>query len=404
MNLFSVFSGGQSNRDLCMCIRSLVIGSLFALVTLASAPALHAQRTPSHEDSLLYAAIDQIDAGEFTQARETLREGERLYPGNSSFPYELALILYQEKNYAEANRALQAIVDAPDATDRYYQLLGNSHDILGRPTKAISTYEDGLERFPNSGVLHAERGIMAYNVQNVPEAVGYWERGVARAPDFPANYFHLSRIYLETENPGWGLIYGEIFLNLEPNSNRSAMMREMLWTAWNAVINVNQSDGIPQQGEQSLGNIAIFEDVKVTVDSRTRQTLVPFEFFVQKSLSLAALPMMIMGSDTLTIALLHQVRTRFLENWYEDSVASRHFAVSLFEHQRELQEQELLETYDYLIFFNDQTEAEARAWFADRESKIDALNAWERLHPLDTDPSSAFTRVRLKGLESAETR
>ena len=186
MNQLTLSSGGRRHR--ISSFRSLGAILRLILVALAGTTGARAQETLSEADSMIYAAIEQIDSGRLKQAWETLREGERRFPQNSTFQYEMAYIHYLEENYAEARQVILSIIDAPDATALYYQLLGNAHDMLGNPTLAIATYEKGMERFPESGPLHLERGIMAYNVGNISEATGFWERGIARAPNFPSNY------------------------------------------------------------------------------------------------------------------------------------------------------------------------------------------------------------------------
>lgn len=371
----------------------------FFLISLAAASTLRAQpsRVVSESDRLFYSAIELVDAGQFEQARELLRDGEQRFPKNSTFPYELAYILYLEKNYAESQRILLRIIDAPDASDRFYQLLGNTYDLLGNSSKAIEIYEQGLEHFPESGPLYLERGIMAAMADDVSTAVGYWEQGIANAPWFSSNYFHAARSYMGSINPGWGLIYGEIFVNLEPNTKRTDYIRGMMFDTWDNVLHVEHKSK-DETSAISLGGISIFSAISMSIDPTTERALMPFEMLIQRSLAMAAIPLLLTGNDTLTIAGLHDVRKRFIGDWYRDTAASRYFAIELFERQRKLEELGLFETYDHLIYSTTATAAEADPWLEKNEKKIAVLHEWMSRNPIAADTSVAFSRIRLKGM------
>lgn len=51
-------------------------------------------------------------------------------------------------------------------------------------------------------------------------------------PRFPSNYYWASRIYCNSTEEVWGIIYGEIFLNMERNSGRTVEISKLLFDTY----------------------------------------------------------------------------------------------------------------------------------------------------------------------------
>lgn len=110
-------------------------------------------------------------------------------------------------------------------------MLGNSYDYAGDSALAIKTYDEGLKRFPKSGRLYLEKGVM-YESQKPLEALKVYEKGIEAEPMYSSNYYRAARIYLRTNDRLSGLIYGEIFMNLERNTSRTKEMSELLYNGY----------------------------------------------------------------------------------------------------------------------------------------------------------------------------
>jgi tetratricopeptide (TPR) repeat protein len=387
-------------------VRTIALPTVIALITLivvAGSDPSYAQssRHSRTEDSLLYIAVTKIDAGDVEGARQLLRDGAKRFPENSTFVYEQCYILAAEKKYDECRTLLLTIIDAPDADGTYPQLLGNMLDYLGEPEAAIEVYEKGLKRFPDSGPLYLERGIMSALKDNVGEAMEFWEEGIRRDPSFSSNYFHVSRIWMQTESPGWGLLYGEIFLNLEPKGERADMIRRALFATWNKAISTkNGKPSKPlKEGEEWAGGVDLFKnELAITIDENGTP-LMPFEFFYGSTLMFASVPYLDGKAKDMTIADLTAIRSRFLDKWFENAAISKHFAVDLFEHQRALQAAGLLEAYDHLLFRSEDTEKEFAKWEAKNSAKMFETMHWMIDNRIAVEPGVAFSRLALKGID-----
>lgn len=374
-----------------------VASILFVLLSLTGRSQLFAQEqvVSREEDSLVYAATRLIDAGEFERARQILHDGEKRFPGNGRFPYELAYMLYMEKKYQECQSVMLKIMDSPDVSDRFFQLLGNTYDMLGNPSEAIATYERGLRRFPSSGPLHLERGMMSLT-SDPGESMQYWEKGIEREPSFSSNYLYAARQWFRSNNPGWGHIYGEIFLNMEPTGNRADLMREELVESLLGSMTTERSSS--GDTVTIVAKISLFDALPVTIDSATSTPLFPFEFFYSRDMFLAAMPVLNESTEPLTIAELHRIRATFLDRWFRNTTVSDRFPTALFDRLKALREAGLFEAYNYWMFRSKATQQEAAAWWRAHPSKSGELLAWMGENRIPTTRATVFARPLLKGI------
>lgn len=189
----------------------------------------------------VYDAVKLIDEGKYNEAIKILEDCENLDPLEYTYPYEIALAKSYSKDYDGAIKKLIKIKNYKEIKDDYYQLLGNNYDYAGDSAMAIKTYDEGLKKFPKSGRLYLERGVM-YESSKPIEAIKIYEKGIEAEPMYPSNYYRATKIYLKTNDRLSGLIYGEIFMNLERTTSRSQEMSKLLYEGYkNSLIFISQN-------------------------------------------------------------------------------------------------------------------------------------------------------------------
>lgn len=134
-------------------------------------------------------AIELENDGKIDEAIALLKEAQKLEPTNITYPYELAYAYYAKKDYTQARKYLEETLTNKGVNDRFYQLLGNCYDNSGNSDKAVETYEAGLEKFPNSGKLYLEMGVMQMEKEDYNKALTYFEQDIEVDPEFPSNYY-----------------------------------------------------------------------------------------------------------------------------------------------------------------------------------------------------------------------
>jgi tetratricopeptide (TPR) repeat protein len=193
----------------------------FTLTLLLIAGQLFGQNNKEKALAKGEEAIRLMDNGQIAESIKLLEESIRLDPDNMDYPYEIGYANYIAKDYQKVIEILTPLTERKDANDRVYQLLGNSYDYLGQRDKSIETYEAGLKKLPGSGKLHLELGGMYFRIKEYDKAVNYFEKGIEVEPGFSSNYYGLAKVFLNSDEEVWGMIYGEIFMNLERNSSRT---------------------------------------------------------------------------------------------------------------------------------------------------------------------------------------
>jgi hypothetical protein len=213
---------------------------LFFTITVISIQFFNAQKT-NFKCEKVQDAVKLIDEAKFDEGIAILKECEKVDPSDYTYPYEIAYALLGKKDYKNAISQLEKIKNYPTIKDDYYQLLGNTYDYDNNPEKAMSTYEAGLKKFPNSGRLHLEKGVM-YESDKPLEAIKIYEKGIKADPTYPSNYYRASKIYLRSNDKLSGLIYGEIFMNLERITARSQEMSKLLYEGYKKSITFESKD------------------------------------------------------------------------------------------------------------------------------------------------------------------
>lgn len=342
------------------------------------------QSKEDKEKALEYGkeAIKLMDnEGDYDGAIKLLEKSEKLDPKNIIYAYEIAYALYSQKKYDAAIKRLKKITSHKDATDQHFQLLGNSYDIIGKPDEAIETYKEGLKKFPNSGKLYLEQGIVEYFRKNYDESIRLWEEGVKAEPTFSSNYYWLGKIFSYTEERIWSVMYGEIFINLERNTDRTIEMSEILFNTYKEAI-IFSSD--------TSSEVRFSKRTTIDVKSIKDEFKMPFNLVFGLEIINGMLPKTLSGETTLTIAILNDIRHTFIENWYEGK-RDKDYPNPLFDFQKKLLDSGHFETYNYWFLMKGDTD-EFKAWYDKNKDKFSAFATWMNDNEFNLDKKNYFIR------------
>ncbi len=263
---------------------------------------LHAQNNKETAKEKGKQAVKLEDEGKFDEALKLLDEAEKLDPDEINYPYESTYCYYSQQQYQKVIDILSKLKDRPDSFDRLYELLGNSYDVMKQSDKAIATYEEGLKKFPNSGVLYLERGVLPLYNKDYNSAMKYFEKGIEVEPLFPSNYYWASKLYSGSENSFWGLIYGEIFMNLERNSKRTSEISKLLYDTYKKGI---------QFPEASKTSISFSKNNEITLDKLNAGKL-PYGMIYEMCISMGTI-----GFRSIDLNSLDHIRQNFLKIYKE---------------------------------------------------------------------------------------
>ena len=240
-------------------------------------------------------------------------------PNNLGMIKDLALSHYYKREYALALEVIKPILDREDVDDQSFQIAGNIYKALLLPKECEKLYKKGLKKFPESGPLYSEYGELLWTQQNF-DAIKLWEAGIKADAAYSKNYYNAARFYYLSKNKIWGILYGEIFLNMEPQNSGSAELKSILLDSYKKLY-----------AEANLKEIASKEKnefAKAFLEAMDRQS------------GQAAY-----GINT---ASLTMIRTRFILDWYATNAAK--FPYKLFDYQQQLLKDGFFEAYNQWLF------------------------------------------------------
>lgn len=318
-------------------------------------------------------AIKLMDDGYIDKSIELLEEAQKLDPEKFAYPYEIAYAYYMKEEYKTAIKTLEKTEKYKNINDKLYQLMGNSYDMLENSKEAIKTYEKGLKKFPNSGPLYLELGVMQLHKEELNAALSYFEKGINVAPSFPSNYYWASKLFCDSDEEVWGMIYGELFMNLERNSKRTVEISKLLFDTYKSEIKFANDSSISVSF--SKNNVIDINNIKI-----------PFGVGIYEP----TLLMSLLSVKEINISSLDIIRSNFVDNYYKQGYDKRYPNV-LFAYQKKVKDAGHMEAYNYWILMQGDT-YEFMNWQLANKDKWDAFTEWFSANPLQLNEENRFTR------------
>ena len=277
---------------------------LFVCLAVAASSVLTAVGQDAHQQAMMMKAdaIRMVDNDSLEAGRVLLEKARKLDPSYPACSYEIAYIYYQQQQYAKTLKLLKKIINTKWSQPVYYQLMGNSYDMLGnlqgRPWPPIRQ-ESG---FLHSQAVFSGQGNMYHTDNNFDKALQLYEEGIKVEPQYPSNYFWAAVLYCASNYPCRGMVYGEIFMNLERHGERAASIRKILYRTY--------IDKIKIASDSSLSLQFVPKNVTIKMD-RLGHMQIPFGVDYERLLSASIQP----PFHPLDIAALSKIRTNFVENY-----------------------------------------------------------------------------------------
>ncbi len=292
--------------------------------------------------------------GKYDEALVLIAEAQKLDPQNITYPYEMAYTYSAKKEYQKAADILEKLTTHKDVYDQVYQALGNAYDYLDLGDKAIETYKKGLTFFPNSGRLYAELGNMQLNKKNYNDAVSFYEKGIDVDPTYSSNYYRAAKVFFNSANKIWGMIYGELFVNIDRNSDRTREISKLLLENYKSQITFSDGTKISFTKNATLS----------PAEQKTLSKVQSFSITAYEAL----LKQAIAGQKEININTLSTIRSKFIELYYKKKYNEKYPNV-LFDYQREIERLGHGDAYNHWLLlagdedgFNEWRDANKTKW------------------------------------------
>lgn len=250
-------------------------------------------------------------------------------PENTAMSKDLALCYYFQRDNAKAMETINPLLDRSEADDQCFQIAGMIYKQADIKKDAEKMYKKGLKKFPESGPLYNELGELLWEQKN-SEAIKQWEKGIESDPSYPKNYYNAAKYYYLTTDIIWSLIYGEIFINMEPLSSKAPEIKQVLLEGYKKLF----SDANLEAAYKDKNPF-----VKKFLKSMNAQTSV--------------------AASGINAETLSMIRTRFVLDWFNDN---ENYPFKLFGYQQQLLKEGLFEAYNQWVFGSSQNLSAYQAW------------------------------------------
>ncbi len=287
-----------------------------------------------------------MQQGDYPNAILILNRAIILQPNNLEIAKDLGLNYYYAKDYNKALIVLKPLLEREDTDDQCYQIAGDSYRALEQTKECEKLYRKGIKKLPNSGILYNELGQLLWTQQDF-SAIKQWEKGIEMDPGFAKNYFNACKYYYFTKDKVWSLVYGEVFLNIDPLNAYSPEIKNILL-----------------EGYKKLFADADLEKNNTDKNSFT----IAFLKTMNKQSSLAASGI---NAETLTM-----IRTRFILDWHANFAIK--FPYKLFDLQRQLLQNGLFDAYNQWIFATAQNLPAYQNWTVAHSEEYNELTRFQK--------------------------
>lgn len=314
------------------------------------------------------------DNGDYNGAIKLLAEAQKLEPTNSTYAYETAYVWYVQKRYQQVIDALVKLKDKTESFDRIYQLLGKCYAITEQPAKATAIYQDGLNRFPKSGCLNYERGLVYVDDKDLNTALKYFEKGIEGEPAFADNYYWATKIYCNSNEAMWGMLYGEIFINQEPSGERWQEVSKLLYDTYKNQITF-EGPGKPHvTGFSKRPTVMVNKGFKPS-----------FATVYEPTLYIAAIP-----ESAIDLNSLDRIRQAFLTSYFNGKYNVKYPSI-LFSYQDKVTKAGNIEAYNHWLL-SAGNPGDFKRWVAQNPVKWQAFTKWYAANPLKLDDNNKLFR------------
>lgn len=355
---------------------------IFLTCVALALPATETAAQDTDSGRRIDAAIRLMDDELYDESEELLQSVLAAEPDNYRALYEMGFLHYKKKDYGKAVELVTSTLRLPDVQDAAYQLLGNSYDYMGNPKKAVATYKKGLKRFPASGRLNLELGNMAYNAEEFDEALACYEQGIAAEPSFPSNYFNAAALFFSSSEPIWGLLYGEIFMNLERNTGRTRTMGKALYDAYRKAVVIGEEGGTRKVNYSFTKNNTVF----FGKSSYTIPFPVIYGLVVEDALPKDAVAVDVPTLDTMRRAFV----AKFFDE-KDDANYCRRYSNALYEYQHRMAREGHLEAYNYWLLRDGDPEA-FDTWYESHRDAWEDFVDWFNGNRFEIDSAQRYSR------------
>lgn len=284
--------------------------------------------------------------GDYNNAILVLNRAIKLDSKSLDIAKDLGLNYYFARDYNKALEIYKPLIEREYADDQCFQVAGDIYLALENPKECEKVYKKGLKKISNSGALYNAYGELLWAQQDY-SAIKQWEKGIETDPSFSRNYYNACKYYYFTTDKVWSIIYGEIFLNIEPSGTASPEIKNILFEGYKKLF---------ADADLTKGNDGKNEFVTAFLQTMNKQSM--------------------LAAGGINTESLVMIRSRFILDWYNDF--GNKFPLRLFDLQRQLLQEGLFDAYNQWIFTASQNLPAYQNWITTNAADYSEFSRFQK--------------------------
>lgn len=299
-------------------------------------------------DTLQQTGRNYMRKGDWGNAIMVFNRALQLKPGDIDLQNDVAYTYFLQRDFSRALETIKPVIENDNADVRSFQIAGTTFRAIEDLKEGVKVYEKGLKKFPYSGVLYSEYGELLWQKKDY-NAIIQWETGIKVDPNYSGNYYNAARYYYLTTDKIWSLLYGEIFVNMESYTIRTAEIKTLLY------------DGYKK----------LFADADLLKNYKPKN---------KNDFEIAFLTVMNTQSPKAATGInpekLIEIRKGFIQAW--DETNAKKFPFRLFEYQQQLIKLNMFIAYNQWIFGSAIDTAHYQSWIQQNQEAYDSFSSFQR--------------------------
>jgi lipopolysaccharide biosynthesis regulator YciM len=289
--------------------------------------------------------------GDYDNATLVFNRALQQDPLNLEMLKDFTFLNVLKRDFSKAIEVGKTLVDRPDADEQTFQILGMAYKAVADNKECGKLYKKALKKFPTSGVLLNDAGELSAMDGDMTGAINSWEHGIESDPNYSSNYYNATMYYARAGDLFWILIYGELFLNIESYSTRSAEMKSVLLEAYKKLY----AAGDVTKLLATEKNANAFEKAFIETLAKSNN----------------------LSSEGITPENLGAIRTRFILDWFGDK-SNEKFPFRLFDNMQYLLREGIFDAYNQWIFGAAKSPSAYQTWISSHEQEANAFKQFQQ--------------------------
>jgi len=333
---------------------------LFCALALAPAQSVAQGKWASPETGEMYRQAQEYMAMKnYHEAAIAYKHVLLREPGNGMIYEALGKAQHLEGNDKDAEETLLAAPANAAHDAAYFEILAVVQATENKTRDARATIKKGYTLFPGSGMLYDEAAKIAEQGSDTGNALRYWLSGIEADPLYVPSYYSAACVYLRSGDVFWGLIYGEIYLDMQHDTLLDDGLKKLLF------------DGYKKMSDNSANTY-------LSQNNKTKNRPAAHDFKELVNVTYAPLfAVMIDGNNAENLTML---RARFLIDWFPEN--DQKYPCSLFRYLDGLVRNGYFDVYNEWLFGKAGNVNEYTAWNTFHEGAIARFLQWKVAHPL----------------------